>query len=50
MCFAVWVGAVHNDSVSVVDFKGQSKGGGCHDANDHSRGNGCALGSILFMY
>ena len=23
--------------------KGSQKGGGCHEANDHSRGNGCAL-------
>ena len=22
--------------------KGRRKGGGCHEANDHSRGNGCA--------
>ena len=25
--------------------KGSQKGGGCHEANDHSRGNGCALSS-----
>ena len=42
--FAVSVGAVHNDStVSVVGFKGQSKCSGCHEATDHSCGNGCAL-------
>ena len=29
-------------SVSSVS-KGSRKGGGCHEANDHSRGNGCAL-------
>ena len=23
--------------------KGSQNGGGCHEANDHSRGNGCAL-------
>ena len=40
----VSVGAVHNNStVSVVGLEEQSKCGGCHEANDHSRGNGCAL-------
>ena len=30
--------------------KGSRKGGGCHEANDRSCGNGCAfVGSILFM-
>ena len=44
MCFAVSVGTVNNDStVNVVGFEGQSKGGGCHEATDHSCGNGCAL-------
>ena len=39
-CFAVSVGAVHHDStVSVVGFKG----GVCHEATDHSCGNGCTL-------
>ena len=43
MCCVASVGAVHIDStVSVVGFEGQSKGGGCHEANDHSRDNGCA--------
>ena len=40
----VSVGAVHNDSiVSVVGFESSRIGGGCHEANDHSRGNGCVL-------
>ena len=43
-----FVGAVRNDStVSVVGIERQSKGGGCHESNDHSRGNGCAL-SVRF--
>ena len=28
--------------------KGSQEGGGCHEANDHSCGNDCAL-SILFI-
>ena len=40
----VSVGAVHNNlTVSVVGFEGSNKGGGCHEATDHSCGNGCVL-------
>ena len=27
--------------------KGCRLGGGCHEANDHSRGNGCALSGLF---
>ena len=50
-CFAVSYGAVHNDSsVREVGFEGSRKGGGCHDANDHSRGNDCALSGRLTSF
>ena len=43
-CLAVSVGAVHDNlTVGVVGLEGLSKDGGCHEANDHSRGNGCVL-------
>ena len=28
--------------------KGSQKGGGCHEANDHSCGNGCALSGLFY--
>ena len=28
--------------------KGSRKGGGCHEANDHSCGNGCALTGLFY--
>ena len=28
--------------------KGSQKGGGCHEAYDHSCGNGCALSGIFY--
>ena len=43
-CFAALVGPVRNNStVSASASKGSRIGGGCHEANDNSRGNGCAL-------
>ena len=48
-CYAVSVGAVHNDStVSVVGLEGQSKGCGCHEANYRSCGNGCTLSGLFY--
>ena len=29
-------------------LNGSQKGGGCHEANDHGRGNGCALSGRFY--
>ena len=31
-------------------LKRSRKGGGCHEANDHNRGNGCALSGRFSSY
>ena len=35
-------------TIQLSASKGSRKGGGCHEANDHSCGNGCALSGLFY--